>query len=217
MNPPYVYRNIPWKEHPFGESGRVLVSIDVRRGTRLDVYNYEGSKLPAHHIFTVLKMALTKGWVETLENLHRNRITMWKAEMVVSSDGVREYRLYTTERNEVVCSSRIAVSNNEINTFSILAEDAAPLLKRIIEDYPPIFLKSCRNNRNNGHYPSLYYLDAQNTRLLTLPEPIREQMEWTRRITVPDNRVSTGTFQAGITSGLIETIEALKCLEVLQT
>ena len=216
MNPPYEYRNIPWKENAFEQSGRVLVSMEGIREFRLDVYNYEGSKLPAYHIYAVLKVALTEGWVEKLEMLHQNRKNNWKTEMLVSPEGEKEYRLYTTGQNEPVCSSVIALSNNHIHTFSILSEDAAPLLKKIIEDYPPVFLPRYRNNRNTHCLPSLYYLEALNMRFSKLPEPIKEQRERTQKITVSKDFFSSGTFQAGERSGILETIEALKCLEVLQ-
>ncbi len=216
MNPPYEYRNIPWKESAFEQSGRVLVSMEGIGESRLDVYNYEGSKLPAYHLYAVLKVALTERWVETLEKLHQNRKNNWKAEMFLSSEGEKEYRLYTTGQKEPVCSSAIALSNNQIQTFSILSEDAAPLLKKIIEDYPPVFLPRYRNYRNTPCFPTLYYLDAQTMKFLMPPEPIKEQRERTQRITVGKDIFLSGTFKAGETSGIIETIKALKCLEVLE-
>lgn len=216
MNPPYEYRNIPWKESAFEQSGRVLVGMEGIRESRLNVYNYEGSKLPAYHIYSILKVALTEGWVETLEKLHQNRKHKWKAERLVSPEGEKEYRLYTTGQDEPVCSSVIAISNNQLHPFSILTEDAAPLLKKIIEDYPPVFLPRYRDYRYTHCFPTLYYLDAQTIKFLKLPEPIKEQRERTQRITVGNDIFSSGTFQAGETSGIIETIEALKCLEVLQ-
>ena len=216
MNPPYEYRNIPWKESAFEQSGRVLVSMEGKRESRLALYNYEGSKLPAYHLYAVLKVALTEGWIETLEKLHQNRKNNWKAEMFVSPEGEKEYRLYTTGLNEPVCSSVITISNNQIDTFSILWEDAAPLLKKIIEDYPPVFLPRNRNYRNPHCVPTFYYLDALTMKFLKLPGPIKEQRERTQRITVGEDIFSSGSFQAGETSGIIETIEALKCLEVLQ-
>lgn len=216
MNPPYEYRDIPWKESTFQQSGRVLVSMKGIRASRLDLYNYEGSKLPAYHTYTVLNLALTEGWVETLEKLHQNRKTMWKAETFVSPEGEKEYRLYTIGQKEPVCSSVIAMSNNQLHSFSILSEDVAPLLKRIIEDYPPVFLPRYRNYRYTHCLPTLYYLDALKIQFLKLPEPIKEQRERTQRITVGNDIFSSGTFQAGETSGILDTIEALKCLEVLQ-
>lgn len=216
MNPPYEYRNIPWKENSFKKSGRVLVNKEGIREARLDVYNYEGSKLPAYLFFALLKVALTEGWVETLEKLHQKRKNKWKAETLVRAEGDKEYRLYRTGQNGPVCSSVISVSNNLIQTFSILAEDAAPLLKKIIEDYPPLLLARCGNYRDTHCFPSLYYLEALDMNFFKLPEPIKEQRERTPRIAVSNTIFSSGTFQPGETSGLIETIEALKCLEVLQ-
>lgn len=216
MNPPYEYRNIPWKESTFEHSGRVLVGMEGIRESRLDIYNYEGSKLPVYHLYAVLKVALTEGWVETLETLHQNRKNKWKAEMFVSPEGEKEYRLYTTGQNEPLCSSVIAISNNQIHPFSILSEDVAPLLKKIIEDYPPVFLPRYRSYRHTHCFPTLYYLDAQTMKFSKLPKPLKEQRERTQRITVGNDVFASGTFQAGETSGIIETIEALKCLEVLQ-
>lgn len=107
-----------------------LVSLEGIGESRLDVFNYEGSKLSAYHIYAVLKVAMTEDWVETLEKLHQNRKNNWKAEMLVSPEGKKEYRLYTTRQNDPVCSSVIAISDNQIHNFSILSEDAAPLLKK---------------------------------------------------------------------------------------
>lgn len=217
MNLPYVYRNIPWKESVFKQSGRVLVSMEgMIKESRLDLLNYEGSKLSAYHIYPVLKVALTEKWVETLEKLHRNRKNQWKAEKFVSPEGEKEYRLYTISQKEPVCSSVITIFNNQIHDFSIMLEDAAPLLKKIIEDYPPVFLQRYRNHPLNHHFPSLYYLDAKNLKFLKLPAPIKEQRERTQRISVYEDVLSSGIFQAGETSGILETIEAIKCLEVLQ-
>ncbi|MCB8818577.1 hypothetical protein [Desulfosporosinus shakirovi] len=216
MNPPYEYRNIPWKEDAFEQSGRVLVSMEGLRESRLDVFNYEGSNLSAYHIYTVLKVAMTEYWVERMEKLHQNRKNNWKAELLVSPEGKKEYRLYTTGQNDPVCSSVITISNNQIHNFSILLEDAAPLLKKIFEDYPPVFLPRYRNYRQNSCFPTLYYLDAYAMKFSKLPEPIKEQRERTQKIMVDKDIFLFGTFQAGETSGIFETIEALKCLEVLQ-
>lgn len=216
MNPPYEYRDIPWKENAYEQSGRVLVSMERIRESRLNVYNYEGSQLPAYHIYAVLKVALTEGWVDTLEKLHQNRKNKWKTEMVLISDGEKEYRLYTTGQKEPVCSSLISIANDQIQTFSILSEDAAPLLKKIMEDYPPVFLPRYRNSRKTNAVPVLHYLNALNLKFYEPPEPLKEQRERTRGIRVAKDIFSSGTFQAGETSGIRETIEALKCLEVLQ-
>jgi len=126
VNPPYEYRNIYWKEDAFQQSGRILVNMEglTARASRLELYNYEGSKLPAYHINTVLKVALTEGWVDALEKLHQNRKSEWKAEMFVNPEGVKEYRLYTTKQSEPVCSSVITISNNSFHTFSILSDEA---------------------------------------------------------------------------------------------
>ena len=216
MISPYEYRNIPWKESAFEQSGRVLVSMEGMRESRLDVYNFEGSRLPAYHLYAALKVALNERWVETLEKLHQNRKNKWKAERFVNPEGEKEYRLYTTGQNKPVCSSVIALSNNQIQTFSILSEDVTPLLKIIIEDYPPVLLPRYRNNPHTHCFPTLYYLEAQTMKFSKPPKPLKEQRDRTQRITVGKDIFSSGTFQAGETSGIIETIEALKCLEVLQ-
>lgn len=216
MNPPYEYRSIPWRESAFEQSGRVLVGIEGKREPRLAVYNYEGSRLPAYHICAVLKVAFTEKWVDRLEKLHQNRQNNWKAETFISPHGDKEYRLYTTGQSESVCSSIITISNNQIHTFSILAEDAAPLLKKIIEDYPPVFLSSSRNYGSNQCFPALYYLEDQNIKFFQPPEPIKEQIKRAQRIMVDKDIFLSGSFPAGETSGISETIEAFKCLEVLQ-
>lgn len=219
MNPPNEYHNILWKDNALGQSGRVLVNMERRRDSRLDVYNYEGSELPAFHIYAVLQVALPEGWVETLEKLHQNRRTKWQAKMFMNPDGEREYRLYTLRenmgQNEPVCSSVIAISHKQIHTFSILLEDAAPLLKKIIKDYPPVFLPRYRDNRHTPCFPTFYYLLAQNIKFRNLPGIIKEQREQKYRIT-DRNIFLFEPLQAGETSGIIETIEALKCMEVLQ-
>lgn len=222
MNLPYEYRNIPWKESLAGVGGQVLVNWEQISEPRLDVYNYEGSDLSAYHIYAVLKLALSEGWLNTLEELHQKRKSEWKAEIFLSPEGVKEYRLCTNGRNEPVCSSVIAVSGSRIHTFSILPEDAAPLLKKVIEDYPPLLLpRRCHLHRgqDTDHIhdrSSFYYLEAPTMKFLKLPEPLKKQRERTQRIMIDKDILSYGTFQAGERSGLLETIEAIKCLEVLQ-
>lgn len=217
MNPPYEYRNLPWMENASGfvQSGRVLVSMECTEESRLDLYNCDGSKLPAYLIYVVLKIVLAEGWVEKLEKLHQNRKNMWRVEVFFSPKGDKEYRLYTIRQNEPVCSSVITICNSQIDTFSILSEDAAPLLKKILEDYPPVFLPRYRNYRYTYCFPTYIPFYAKNIKFLELPEPIKTKREETQRITVDKDIFLTDTFQAGKTSGIIETIEALKCLEVL--
>lgn len=217
MNPPYEYQNLPWVENASNivQSGRVLVRMECTDESRLDFYNSDCSKLPAYLIYIVLKIVLGEGWTEKLEKLHQNRKNVWKVEVYFSPSGIKEYRLYTIGRNKPVCSSVITISNSQIHTFSILSEDAAPLLKKIIEDYPPVLLPRYRNYRYTYFFPTHFPFDACNVKFSELPEPIKTNREETKKITVDKDIFLTGTFPAGETSGLIETIEALKCLEVL--
>ncbi|WP_088189650.1 hypothetical protein [Desulfosporosinus sp. FKA] len=214
MNPIHEYCNIPWKESFMGLSGRVLVRLEMIKESRLDIYNYEGSKLWARHLFAVFNIALPQGWIEDLERLHQNRKTRWKTEILVSPSGEREYRLYTMGKNEPVCSSAICVSDKQIHTFSICLKDTAPLLKIIFEDYPPVFLP--RYRRSSPNTPAFYYVHDQTMKFHKYPEAILNQRERTRRIDVAHDIFDFGTFEAGEKSGIMETIDAIKCLEVLQ-
>lgn len=226
MNYPFEYHTLLWKENLAGLSGRVLVNIDRTGEPRLDVYNYEGSGISAYHLYTVLNLTLAEGWLEDLERWHRDRRNKWKTETeaVVSSanvsDDEKEYRLYTFRQSGAACSSLIAVSDQRIRTFSVLAEDAAPLLKEIIKDYAPAFLPSGRSSyRESQRIPAFYYLKASRLRFPELPILLKEQRERVKIMTVfnySDSEALRTASAAGQTSGLLETIEALKCLEVLQ-
>ena len=225
MNYPFEYHTLLWKENLAGLSGRVLVNIDRTGEPRLDIYNYEGSEISAYHLYTVLNLTLAEGWLENLERWHRNRRNKWKTEVVVSSDNVsddeKEYRLYTFGQSEAACSSLIAVSDQRIRTFSVLAEDAAPLLKKIIEDFSPAFLPGGRSSyRESRRIPAFYYLKAPRLWFPELPILLKEQRERVKTRTAFNSSDSAGALRkalaAGQTSGLLETIEALKCLEVLQ-
>jgi hypothetical protein len=135
----YIYRNLPWVENANGiQSGRVLVSLDSRGESRLDLYNYEGSNLPAYLLYIVLKIALGEDWAEKLEKMHQNRKNRWKVEVQTSPCGEKTYEIYTAKQSEIVTqselvsSSCITISKGKINTFSIFSEDAAPLLKKLL-------------------------------------------------------------------------------------
>ncbi|MGC7870647.1 hypothetical protein ACPUYX_03840 [Desulfosporosinus sp. SYSU MS00001] len=214
MNPIHEYCNIPWKESFTGPSGRVLVRLDKIKESWLDVYNYEGSKLWARYLFAVFNIALPQGWIENLERLHQNRRTRWKTEILVSPSGEKEYRLYTMEKSKSICSSTICVSDKQIHTFSIRLKDTAPLLKLLFEDYPPVFLPRYRKNSPNT--PAFYYLHDQTMKFLKHPEAIMDQRERTKSIVAAQDIFESGTFEAGEKSGIMETIEAIKCMEVLQ-
>lgn len=212
MNPPYEYRNLPWVENSAGiKSGRLLVSMEYTEEARLDFYNYEGAKLPAYLLYIVLRMALGEGWVGKLERFHQSRKSKWKVETL----GDKEYRLYCLEAGEPVCSSAITIDGGQINTFSIHLKDAAPLLKKILEDYTPIFLPRFKNYRYTYFFPNYYPFTIQNIRLQELPGPIQKQREETQRIIVAKETFFSDSLAAGEKSGIMETVEALKCLEVL--
>ncbi|ATW28282.1 hypothetical protein DCMF_01475 [Candidatus Formimonas warabiya] len=197
------------------QSGQVLVRMEGTGESRLDLYSYQGTKLPAYLIYVVLKTLLAEGWVEKLESLHQSRKNMWKVEVCFSPKGTKEYRLYTIEQHQPVCSSTIAISQGQIETFSIWSEDAAPLLKKVFEDYPPVFLPRYRNYRHFYFFPTHFPLFAKNIKFKEIPEPIKTRREEPQRIKVNHEIFLTDTFPAGVTSGIMETIEALKCLEVL--
>jgi hypothetical protein len=159
-----------------------------------------------------MKIALGDGWLEKIETLHQNRKGVWKVDVEVDPTAAKVYRLFSKENDEPFCSSAITVSKNQVHTFSIFGEDAAPLLKEIIKDYPPIFLPRYRNYRYTYCFPTHY---AQTIQFKELPEVIKLQDSETQRIKVDKETFRNGTLQAGNTSGIIETIEAMKCLEVL--
>lgn len=217
MNSTYEYRNLPWRDSASIQvkSGQVLMRIEWDRESRLDLYSWEGSKLPAYLILVVFKIVLGQGWIEKLEELHRLRQDMWKVEIYCHPDEVKEYRLYKLDHNNPVCSSAITICQGLINTFSIRTEDTAPLLKRIIEDFPPVLMPLLRNKRYTYFFPTHFPGFARNRCFKEVPAPIMAAREETVMVKVNENNFLSDVFQPGDTSGIIETIEALKCLEVL--
>ncbi|MDT8899755.1 hypothetical protein [Anaeroselena agilis] len=192
--------------------GDATVTLECAQESRLDFYNNKDSKLPAYLLYAVFRATFGGEWVDSFERLHQGRAGMWKVESFFQPNGMKEYRLYTITEHEPVCSSAITVVKNKVNTFSIYAEDAAPLLRRVIEDHPPVFFPRYRNNR------STYCLKNQSCDkyFFTLtPTTIKSQREATRTIKVDKDKFLYDAFRAGEASGLKETIDALKCLEVL--
>jgi len=215
VNPPYTYRNLPWMENANGrQSGQVLIGLESGPDARLDLYNYMGSNLPAYLLYIVLKIVLGANWVEWMEERHQNRKGRWKVETVLNPEGSKEYRLYTDGQDGPVCSSAITVSESRLHTFSIPVEDATPLFKEIIEDYPPVFLPRYKNYRYTYFFPTYYPFYAKNITVAELPEPIKTQREEVKKLAANPDIFLSGSFEAGETSGIIETIEALKCMEV---
>lgn len=217
MNPPATqYKSLPWAENAsqMYKYGRVVVGMGAGQEPRLDFYNSTSSNLPAYLIYVVLKITLGEGWVEELEKIHRQRSGLWKTEVCLNREGWEDYRLYTLQQDKPVCSSRLSIANRRIHSFSIGAEDAAPLLKKVIENYPPAFLPKLKNYRYTYFFPGylpFYGLDKASTRL---EEEMNRQREETRRITAAENTLQEDVCRAGDSSGFLETIEALKCLEV---
>ena len=196
----------------FLQVGDATVTLDCKEESRLDFYNNKDSKLPAYLLNAVFKATFGGEWVELFEKLHRNRKSVWKAESFYHPNGMKEYRLYTMAEDEPVCSSAIAITNNKVNTFSIYAADVAPLLRNVLEDYPPVFFPRYRNNRSTyclrNHSCDKYVFTVA-------PVLIELQRAVTQTIKVKENVFLYNAFQAGEMSGLKETIDALKCLEVL--
>ncbi len=217
MNLLLEYRNLPWKTNNSGviKSGQVMVRMEWARKSWLDLYNWDGSDLPAYLVFVVLKIVLGAGWVEKLDKLHQSRKSKWKVEGYSNPAGAKEYRLYKLDLHKPVCSSAITVCNGFIGTFSIRTEDAAPLLKKIIEDYPPEFMPLLRSKRYNYFFPTHFSCNIKFKSFAEVPEPLRIKREETERTEVDKNDFFNGVLQAGESSGIIETIEALKSLEVL--
>ncbi|ACL19951.1 hypothetical protein Dhaf_1911 [Desulfitobacterium hafniense DCB-2] len=217
MNPPAIhYKSLPWAENAskIYKYGQVVVGMGSGHEPRLDFYNSTSSNLPAYLIYVVFKITLGEGWVEELEKIHRQRPGLWKTEVCLNQEGWEEYRLYTLKQDKPICSSRISIANSRIHSFSIGAEDVAPLLKKVIENYPPVFLPKLKNYRYTYFFPGylpFYSLNKASTRL---GEEMSRQREETRKITADENTLQTGACWAGDSSGLLETIEALKCLEV---
>lgn len=218
MNPEYKYQQIPWIDNASEriQFGRILVGMEDSETPRLDLYNYNYTRLPAYLIYTVLKIILDEGWIDKLERLHTNRNNNWKVEVISSSEKTKEYRLFVVEASEAFCSSVVTITYGQIENYSILAEDAAPLLKKIVEDYPPVFLPRYRNYRYTYCFPN-YSMWSGKMMLSGLPQVIVAQREKQRQmISTKHTRVITDALEAGKKSEISETIEAMKCLEVLR-
>ncbi len=192
--------------------GDTTVTVDCSEESRLDFYNNKDAKLPAYLLYAVFKATFGGEWLELFEKLHQNRKYVWKAESFYQPNGMKEYRLYTMAEDEPVCSSAITITKNKVNTFSIYAADVAPLLRNVIEDHPPVFFPRYRHNRSTyclkNHSCDKYVFTVA-------PAAIKRQREVTRSIKVDKSLFLHNTRQAGEASGLKETIDALKCFEVL--
>lgn len=205
---------ICWMDRASGylHSGSTVVTLECTREGRLELYNYDNSKLPAYLIYAALKTTFGCEWAAKFEKLHQSRKNIWKVGGLYHPNGMKEYRLYTMIKNEPVCSSAITIAKNKVDTFSIKLEDVAPLLREVIKDHPPIFFLRYRNNRNTYCFRND---SCDKYFFATVPEAIKRQREETRKINVDKSIFLDDTFEAGEASGLIDTIEALKCLEVL--
>lgn len=216
MSPSSNYKCLPWAENASKvyQSGRLIVGLETDSESRLDFYNSEGSNLPAYLIYVAFKIILGKGWVEEFEGLHLNRQNKWKADVYLDRQGFEEYRLYTLEQNKSICSSQIIISSGKIHSFSIRVEDVTPLLRKIIENYPPVFLPRLRNYRYTYFFPDYHPFYTLGKTATSLRDTMKVQREETQSIRVDKTLVQTGIHSPGVTSGIIEAIEALKCMEV---
>ncbi len=211
MSPLLPYRILPWVDSISGmlSSGRLLVRMKPGADW-LDCCNWEGSRLPAALLYGVFQIALGERWAEELEALHCGRDRRWQAE-VSSGQDKREYRVHTITDAGAGCSSIITIAGGQVETFSIRAEDGAPLLSKIFGEHTPAFVPRYRNNRL---FPNFYPYPADH-KYLEMPVIIRERRDALGLI--PDSGdICAHQWQLpGGTSGLIETIQALKCMEVL--
>lgn len=214
----YEYHSIPWLDNAAERlrSGRVLVRLDGTQEAWLDLYNCYGHNLPAYLLHIVLKMVLPEDWLEKVESYHQSRLSCWTTDVSVDPwTGDKVYRLYAGSDNNPVCSSAITISASGLTeTFSVRSEDIAPLLQRIVQDYPPVFLPRYRNYRYTYCFPA-YPVGYRQTQLLTdWPHDIKKRREEIATISVDGRAFNMKKSPAGRPSGLSETIEALKCLEV---
>ncbi|MGI5901058.1 MAG: hypothetical protein ACOX7U_01115 [Desulfitobacteriia bacterium] len=212
MNQPYKCRFLPWIVNTCDNvhSGQLFVNMDCQKDSRLELYNCDGTRLPAYLLYSVLQIALPNKWPLKLENQHLNRQTWWKVESYRDSKGNEEYWLCTREgENKAVCSSKIRISKGQIHTFSILAPDAPPLFQKIFSRYPPVFNQAEKNKKPNFHFPP-HYINTME--LVGIPGSIKKQREETGKIMV-DNCLEM--FPAGVKSEMLETLAALNCWEVL--
>ena len=230
MSTSYEFRNLPWVDSSTEsmKCGRVYVSLETDEDSSLTLYNGEGSNLPAYLLSIVLKIVLGSDWIKMLESYHLARTGRWLVEVVkdlkntasdVRTEDVREYRLYTCENSdrEPCCSSKITVLDGSISSFSIPAKDATPLLKEIIEDFPPVFLPRYKNYRYTYFFPTNNFFLYPNTlNLSKLPELKQKLRRETANIKPEVNSFWRNAAKAGEPSGIEESIEILKCLEVFQ-
>jgi len=205
------------------KGGRVYVCLESGENSRLTLYNGEGSRLPAYLISIVLKILLGSEWVKRLEDFHLARHGRWQVEVMTEAkdtlEDIKEYRLHSCGDgdNEPCCSSKIIVINGNLANFSIQAQDATPLLKEIIEDYPPVFLPRYKNYRYTYFFPTnnfFFYPNVLN--LAKLPE-LKQKLQQEAASSMPDaDSFWQNSRAAGEPSGIEESIATLKCLEVFQ-
>ena len=123
-------------------------------------------------------------------------------------------QVHTDGRNPM-CSSEIKISiNGSVNSFSILSEDTTPLLQKIVQDYPPVFLPQHRNYRYTYCFPTHFPFFNRLIKLPELPEAILGKRLETRQIGIERETFIGNMSPAGQASEIIETIQALKCMEV---
>lgn len=211
MSPLLPYRILPWVDNcsRMLSSGRLLVRMESGADW-LDCCNWEGSRLPASLLHGVFKIALGERWAEGLEALHCSRDHRWRAE-VSGGHAERVYRVHTIADTGARCTSIITIEGGQVETFSIRAEDGAPLLTRIFGEHAPVFLPRYRNNRL---FPDFYPYPPDHKYLET-PMLIRERREAADLIPVSNDICAIQWQLPGESSGLIETIQALRCMEVL--
>ncbi|NLP43662.1 MAG: hypothetical protein GX351_03450 [Peptococcaceae bacterium] len=215
----YESRNLPWVDTSTKSMkyGRVYVCLESGEDASLTLYNGGNSKLPAYLIYFVLKIVFGSEWIKRLDTFHLARSSRWQVEIILKTEDSKEYRLYSCEdsSNEPCCSSKITVLNGGIASFSIQAKDATPLLKEIIEDYPPIFLPRYKNYRYTYFFPTNnFFFYPNELNLAKLPELKRRLQQETASIKPEIDSFWQKAIAAGEPSGIEESIEALKCLEV---
>lgn len=215
MNGLFEYRNLAWVERSSRglQTGRVLMRMEAIQEARLDFCNWEDSRMPAYLIYLAFKSLLGEEWADQLEELHLQRVNQWKVDICTNSMGAAEYRLYTVVRDQAVCSSAMTVSDHQLETFSVFAQDAAPLLTKIIADHPPVFQPRYRNS--GCYFLANFYPYPVDKKYLSFPRPIIAQREATGNINVDPGVFSAEVHYPGETSGILETIASLKCLEVI--
>lgn len=216
MSSLWSYKSLPWAEgcSKIYRSGRVVVGKEVTEQYRLELYNCGCINLSAQLIPAVLKNIMGENWVEELEREHLKRRHIWKSQMYINCFGEEEYRIYTLQHQKAICSSRLIVSQGQINSFSILEEDAAPLLRMVMEKYQPSLLGMGKTRRNYYLSPYLpFYTVGKSWQ--KLKEEMSRQQAATQKIEVQERELQNNACLAGESSGILEISEALKCMEVL--